>query len=86
MPTQFANGDLRPDEKIEKLKSGGADHRDTQGGTYDVDPATAKDVGQGEYGGQPPEGLTRTRKGPLNPSGNPNRTVSQNDHRRQHDR
>lgn len=40
--------------------------QDSHGGTYDVDPAFARDVGQGEYGGQPPEGLIRTRKGPLN--------------------
>lgn len=58
--------DTRPDRKIEKLKSGDDEHRDTQGGTYDVDPALAKDAGQGEFGGQPPEGMSRERKGPLN--------------------
>jgi hypothetical protein len=50
------------------MKSGGAEHRDTQGGTYDVDPAAAKDAGRREFGGEPPEGLMRKRKGPLNPS------------------
>ena len=44
------------------------DHRDIKSGTYDVDPATAKDAGQGEYGGQLPEGLSRERKGPLGPT------------------
>ena len=44
------------------------ENRDIRGGTYDVDPATAKDVGQGEYGGQLPEGLSRERKGPLGPT------------------
>lgn len=44
------------------------DYRDTKGGAYDVDPAKAKDVGQGEYGGQLPEGLTRERKGPMGPT------------------
>ena len=43
-------------------------NRDIRGGTYDVDPAKAKDVGQGEYGGQLPEGLSRERKGPLGPT------------------
>jgi hypothetical protein len=45
-----------------------SEYRDTHGGTYDVDPAFASDRGQGEFGGQPPEGQTRERKGPLNPS------------------
>ena len=43
-------------------------NRDIRGGTYDVDPATAKDVGQGEFGGQLPEGMSRERKGPLSPT------------------
>lgn len=60
------NGNSRPDSKSEE--SANADYRDTRGGTYDVDPATAKDRGQGEFGGQPPEGMTRERKGPLSPS------------------
>lgn len=42
--------------------------RDIRSGTYDVDPAIATDVGQGEYGGQLPEGLSRERKGPLGPT------------------
>ncbi len=68
MPDDFGNGDFRgkPDKSADKLKFATA--RDVQGGAYDVDPARAKDKEQGEYGGQPPEGLTRERKGPLNPS------------------
>jgi len=70
MSANFANGDLRgkPSGRKEKQKASGLEHTDTRGGTYDVDPALAKDVGQDEYGGQPPEGMTRQRKGPLNRS------------------
>jgi len=53
---------------IERRPGQSEDNRDLLGGTYDVDPARAKDVGQGEYGGQLPEGLTRERKGPLGPT------------------
>ena len=56
------------DKHIEKRPVRSEANRDIAGGTYDVDPAKAKDVGQGEYGGQPPEGLTRERKGPLGPT------------------
>ena len=70
MAANFGNGDLRgkPSGRKEKQNASGLEHTDTRGGTYDVDPALAKDVGQGEYGGQPPEGQTRERKGPLNRS------------------
>lgn len=69
MPHKVGNGDSRgqPDKRARRQKSATV-RRDVQGGPYDVDPARAKDTGQGEYGGQPPEGLTRERKGPLNPS------------------
>ena len=55
---------MSPESKSES-KSRDAD-QDAHGGTYDVNPAFASDVGQGEYGGQPPEGQIRPRKGPLN--------------------
>jgi len=70
MAANFGSGDLRrkPSGRAKKRKICGPEYRDAQGGTYDVDPALAKDVVQGEYGGQPPEGLTLERKGPLNRS------------------
>ena len=70
MAANFGNSNLRgkPTGRKEKQKASGLEHTDTRGGTYDVDPALAKDVGQGEYGGQPPEGQIRERKGPLNRS------------------
>ena len=56
---------MKRDQKFEKLRSCADERRDTQGGTYDVDPALATDSGQGEFGGQMPEGMMRERKGPL---------------------
>ena len=70
MAANFGNSNFRgkPTGRKDKQKASGLEHTDTRGGTYDVDPALAKDVGQGEYGGQPPEGQIRERKGPLNRS------------------
>ena len=66
MAANFGSGDLRrkPSGRAKKRKICGPEYRDAQGGTSGL----AKDVGQGEYGGQPPEGLARERKGPLNRS------------------
>ena len=63
MSKSFGNGDVResPDKKIEKGKISDDAGRDTTGGTYDVDPATADDQDL-------PEGMTRERKGPLGPN------------------
>ena len=62
MSKSFGNGDVResPDKKVEKIKTGGEEGRDTTGGTYDVEPATAEDEDL-------PNGMTRERKGPLGP-------------------
>jgi hypothetical protein len=62
MSKSFGNGDVResPDKKVEKIKTGGDEGRDTTGGTYDVDPAKAEDADL-------PNGMTRERKGPLGP-------------------
>ena len=63
MGKEFGNGDIRqnPDKKVQNIKAGVDVGRDTAGGTYDVNPATADEKSL-------PEGMTRERKGPLGPS------------------